>query len=105
MTGTRPNYALLELASQGSDRQVDPWLADALRELARPSAVDLLAAAADGDVWAGEVARVRRGLHRALDFSAHGSLCGSFLMQVMDIEWERLGGKRDDPAPWREAFE
>lgn len=100
MTGVQPNYQLLELAASGSDRQVDPILKKMLLELARPSAVLLLAG-----VWAApeaEIVRVRTGLHKALDLSVHGALCSDFLVEVLNIEWERLGGERDDPAPWRE---
>ena len=98
--GLRPNYGLLELAATGSDRMVDPRLAEMLRELARPSAIVLLA-----EVWAApdaEVARVRTGLHRALDWAAHAAWASDFLMNVLNIEWKRLGGSHDDPAPWRE---
>lgn len=108
MPDLRPNYKLIELTSRGSDRQVDPQLAEMLRELARqPSVVDLLATIGNGDgkPWEGEVARVRRGLHKALDFAVHGSLASGFVIQVLNIEWERLGGRRDDPAPWREEFD
>lgn len=104
-TELQPNYDLLALASQGSSRSVDPILASMLRELAEPpAAVDLLADLASGVQREAEVVRVRTGLHKALDMAVHGSLCAGFLIQVMRIEWERLGGSSDDPAPWREEW-
>jgi len=102
----QPNYELLAVAAQGPSHSVDPLLATMLRELAQPpSAIDQLAALATGAWREAEVMRVRRGLHKALDMSVHGSLCSGFLIRVMRIEWERLGGSPDDPAPWREDWE
>lgn len=92
-----PNYSLLVGLSEGSDRHVGPHLGKMLLDLV-PSAVELLA---DVETGRDRVAEVRAGLHRALDFAAHGALASSFVMQVMRIEWERLGGTDDDPAPWR----
>jgi hypothetical protein len=80
-----PNYPLLECICQGSDRNVDPQLKKMLLALKDKP-----------------LAEYRAGLHKALDFSAHASWTSGFVMQVMHIEWERVGGKHDDPAPWRE---
>jgi hypothetical protein len=83
--GVQPNYPLLEKICEGSDRAVDPQLKEMLLALKDKPLEEYCA-----------------GLHKALDFSAYASWTSDFVMQVMHIEWERVGGKHDDPAPWRE---
>lgn len=97
----QPNYEVLSLLCEGSDRQLDARLVEMIRELLPPSAVDQLGHVAEPP-GEDETARVRRGLHKALDFAAHGALASEFVMRVLDMEWRRLGGSPDDPAPWRE---
>ena len=81
-----PNIPLIEEICKGSDRAVDPMLKEMLLSLKGNKSL----------------ADYRAGLHKALDFSAHASWTSDFVMQVMHIEWERVGGKHDDAAPWRE---
>lgn len=47
---------------------------------------------------------LKAGLHEILDHCARYSLASDFVMKVLDHEWRALGGKPDDPAPWREAM-
>lgn len=103
MTARRPNYEALAMLANGPESQVDPLLAKMLRELA-PSAVDQLADISEG-VSEEEAARVRTGLHKALDYAVHGALGSGFVITAIRLEWELLGGKPDDPAPWRDAME
>jgi len=100
LTDERPNYELLSMLCEAPDSQMGETLVDMLRKLL-PSAVEQLGRVADPDE--DEVARVRRGLHEALDLAAYSSLASGFVMQVLDMEWRRLGGSPDDPAPWREG--
>jgi hypothetical protein len=102
MSDQVPNYEVLKHLLTASDSQADAALLDIIRPLADRSAVDRLAAVTDDGVKESEGEVVKRGLHKALDFAAHGALASGFVMQVLRIEWERLGGKSDDPAPWRD---
>ena len=47
---------------------------------------------------------LRAGLHEILDHCARYSLASDFVMKVLDHEWRELGGKPDDPTPWREKM-
>lgn len=88
MTETVPNFHFLRGIADGPESQIDQKMADMIR-----------------DVLDKPLPEVRAGLHKALDFGARFSLCSDFVMSVLDIEWERLGGSPDDPAPWREGIE
>jgi len=82
---TQPNFPLIEKICEGSDREVDQGLKEMLLALKDKP-----------------LEEYRTGLHKALDFSAYSSWTSDFVMQIMDIEWKRVGGKEDDCAPWRE---
>ena len=100
VTDLVPNYPLLQKLLEAPDSAADAALLDIVRPLCDRSAVDRLAAVYDDGVSAVDI--VKHGLHKALDYAAHGALANGFVMQVLDIEWKRLGGKSDDPAPWRD---
>ena len=83
----QPNYGFIKAIIEGPDRQVDPVLKDLLRNL-------------DGK----PLDEFRAGLHKALDYAARGSLSSDFVVSLMDLEWKRLGGNVNDPAPWRDQW-
>ena len=97
-TTSTPNYELLEALCQGSDRQIDDQLKRILLAVV-PGAVERLADIASA---CDRTPEVRAALHRALDLGAYGSLASGLVMEIISMEWERLGGSRDDPAPWRD---
>ena len=82
-----PNFEIIKMITEGSETQIDPQMADILKEL-------------DGK----PLLEVRAGLHKALDYGARYSLASGFVMTVLDGEWSRLGGKPDDPTPWRKEM-
>jgi hypothetical protein len=80
-----PNYKLYEAMSKGPETQIDPQMGEMLSGLNGKPAED-----------------VRDALRKALDYGVRYALCSDFVVTVLDSEWKRLGGKDDDPAPWRE---
>lgn len=83
-----PNFRFLQGIADGPESQIDRQMADMVRAvLDKP------------------LPEVRAGLHKALDFGARYGLCSDFVMSVLNVEWKRLGGKPDDPAPWRKEIE
>ena len=78
-------------------------MSDILREIAKAPATQLdPEMAKEVKALIGKPdAEVKVGLHQILDKCAHGSLASDFTMLILDGEWKRLGGKSDDPAPWR----
>jgi len=87
-TELKPNFEFIRGLANGPENQIDPKLCEILKEL--------------DDKPLGEV---RSGLHKALDFGARYALASAFVMTALDVEWKRLGGKHDDPAPWRAAID
>lgn len=83
-----PNFPLLEGLATGPETQIDPRMGDMLRNLeGKPTN------------------EVKDAIRKAMDHGARYALASGFVMQVLHIEWERLGGKPDDPTPWREEIE
>lgn len=82
-----PHWAVLEKLAEGSDRQIDASMVKKLKALKGKTTDE-----------------VKTGLHEILDLSAHGALASDFVMRVLDYEWQRLGGKLTDPAPWQEKL-
>lgn len=83
-----PNNELLQGLADGPESHIDPKLKQHFGQLVGKSTEE-----------------VKTGLHQALDYGARYALCSDFIMQVVRIEWERLGGKRTDPTPWRDELE
>lgn len=83
-----PNHEFLRALSEGPESHMDPKLAKMIADLVGKPQQE-----------------VRQGLHQALDYGARYALCSDFIMNVMRFEWERIGGRRDDPAPWRDELE
>lgn len=83
-----PNWELLDKLMTAPDGQLDATMVEKLKALKGKGAEE-----------------VKTGLHEILDISAHCSLASDFMMKVIDMEWERLGGKITDPAPWQKQFE
>lgn len=76
----------IDTICKGPDCHIDPQLKVMLQEL-KNKPLD----------------KYKDSLHKAIDFAARASLASDFVMNVMIIEWERVGGKVGDPTPWREA--
>lgn len=87
MNTPTPDIALLTMLASGPDSQIDPKMAA------------MIMAVLDGPI-----SEAKAGLHKALDHGARYSWASSFVMKVLDIEWRRLGGTPEDPAPWRESM-
>lgn len=47
---------------------------------------------------------VKTGLHEILDRCVYSSLASDFVVRILQYEWQQLGGKSDDPAPWRDEL-
>jgi len=82
-----PRWEVLKLILTAPDTQLDASMVEKLRALKDKPAEE-----------------VKDGLHEILDLSAHGSLASNFVMKLLDEEWRFIGGKDDDPAPWREKI-
>jgi hypothetical protein len=83
-----PNYDLIDGLAHGPDSQIDNKMRGILKGL-RGKSVD----------------EVKPRLHKALDIGTRYALASGFVMKILDLEWRRLGGSPDDPAPWREEIE
>jgi hypothetical protein len=82
-----PNFHFLEGIAGGPESQIDPQMAAILKDLqGKP------------------VEEVKQGIRKALDYGARYALASGFVMQALHIEWERLGGQKDDPTPWRDEM-
>lgn len=100
------DYRGIEVLATAPPGQADPALIKMLKELV-PSAVDQVAFAdmdKDDPRLQEEIERVKTGLYKALDFTVHSSLGSGFMVVALRTEWEFWGGKRGDPAPWREEM-
>ncbi|MGD9725483.1 MAG: hypothetical protein AB7L09_00380 [Nitrospira sp.] len=86
--GVQPNRPFLEQLSTGPDSHIDARLRQHISQLVDKSTDE-----------------VKVGLHQALDYGARYALCSDFIMRVMSLEWERLGGSSSDPTPWRDELE
>lgn len=42
--------------------------------------------------------QMRLGLKDVLDLSVYSALASGFVMKILDIEWQRMGGKPGDPV-------
>lgn len=83
-----PNFHFLNELSRGPHTQIDAHMGAMIRDLDdRP------------------LDEVKSAIHKALDFGARYALASTFTMMVLNIEWERIGGKPTDPTPWREEIE
>jgi len=82
-----PNYDFLAMMAGGPPSQIDPSMAKLLEDLdGRPTD------------------EVKAAIHKALDFGVHCGACSQFVLAALDVEWRRLGGRSDDPAPWRDEW-
>lgn len=82
-----PNWGVLDMILTAPDSQLDARMVEKLKNLKDKS-----------------VEEVKDGLHEILDLSVHSSLASAFVIKILDVEWRNLGGKDDDPAPWREEI-
>jgi len=83
-----PNWPLLEGLATGPETQIDPKMGEILQNLeGKP------------------LEEVKSAIHKAMDYGARYAMASGFVMQVLDIEWKRLGGTLDDPTPWRQEIE
>ena len=48
---------------------------------------------------------VKYGLYEIIDRSIYSALASDFVIRILTAEWRKLGGKDDDPAPWRKDYE
>ncbi len=83
-----PNFPFLNALADGPDSQIDAQMGDMIRGLDSKS-----------------LDEVKSAVHKALDFGARYALASTFTMMALNIEWKRIGGKDDDPTPWREEIE
>ena len=83
-----PRWDVLKLMMTAPDSQLDATMVEKLRGLMGKPAEE-----------------VKTGLHEILDLSAHCALASDFVMKILNEEWEFLGGKLDDPAPWQKTLE
>lgn len=83
-----PNFPFIEGMAFGPESQIDPQMAQVLKDtLDKP------------------LEEVKQGLRKAMDIGARYALCSGFVLKALNIEWTRLGGKPDDPTPWRDEIE
>ncbi len=71
---------------------------------APPSQLDPMVVERIGALEGKEGDELKAGLHEILDYCARYSAASDFVMKILHHEWEKLGGKPDDPAPWREKM-
>ena len=79
---------VLEALTKAPDTQLGGKMTDKLRE------------ALDGDSD-----QLKSRLHEILDYCARYALASTFVMKILNKEWELLGGSVNDPTPWREEME
>jgi len=83
-----PRWNILELLFTAPDSQLDATMVEKLRGLkGKPTE------------------EVKTGLHEILDLCAHCSLASGFVMKILNVEWNFIGGKLDDPAPWQKRWD
>ena len=74
---------VLKLLLAAPDSQLDASMVTKLK--------DLLDSSPDREA-------MRLGLKDILDLSAHCALASDFVMRILDVEWQRMGGKPGDPV-------
>ena len=95
MEKVEPMWDVLEHLSVAPDSQLDKSMCDKLKELL------LLKDKPDSNK------EVADGLLYVMDMCVYGSLSSGFVIQILDMEWKRLGGTVEEGnanCPWRNNF-
>ena len=83
-----PNFKFLNMLADGPDTQISPEMGAMIRGLDNKP-----------------LEEVKSSIRKAMDFGARYAMCSGFVINVLEVEWVRLGGKHSDPTPWREEIE